>query len=83
MWRWKVLIVNFYLRNPLSGSSSRIPTLTPSPSKNAGSHLKSSMESLDDLEWDNEVVASQYWRKIYYKQLNISESEAQEVNDSW
>ena len=44
-------------RIPLTGSSSssRIPTLTPSPSKNVGSHLKSSMESLDDLEWDNEV----------------------------
>ena len=46
------------VRIPLTGSSSssRIPTLTPSPSKNVGSHLKSSMESLDDLEWDNEVV---------------------------
>ena len=43
------------VRIPLSGSSSRIPTLTPSPSKTVASHLKSSMESLDDLEWDTEV----------------------------
>ena len=71
-------------RIPLTGSSSssRIPTLTPSPSKNVGSHLKSSMESLDDLEWDNEVGWTDRWQ-FYYKQWNVKESETQKVDDSW
>ena len=42
-------------RIPTSGSGSRIPTL--SPSKQAAAGIRSSTESLDDLDWDGQEAA--------------------------